>query len=435
MFSFGKKRKARNGARAALLAGAVVAVSVLGAAGSASAEPSCTGSKIIGQGASFQKVAQLNVWLPDYTENICPGAEVEYLATGSGSGLAAWNFDGVSGTINTARQFTSSDDAPSPAQIKNARLATTGKLSTAANVLTMPVTQAAITISANPPAGCTIEAIQNVELEEVFRGTVLSWDELATAAGGAACESPITRVVRLDGSGTTYQFKNYLTKINGKGVLPCTGGKVWKELLDVPTPNITWPESCEATTLSPLLRGKKNGNASLIERLNETSGSIGYSALSDAKIGKAPVILSLQNNGKTTKKPTYAKGWTGELSNCGTAVYTVPKPAREGEGTGLNANWSKVFGAKISTVKAGGGYPLCTLTFSMAFDKYSKVPGFTESQVTAVKDYLAEYVVAEAGQEAIETTPNTWYAPLPESVELKHDVLGAARYAASKIGF
>jgi ABC-type phosphate transport system substrate-binding protein len=433
MFSLKGRMKART-ARVALLAGAAVAV-VGASAGSASAAPLCTGSNIFGEGSSLQKNAELGVWKPKFEAAICPGGPtVGYEGSGSGAGLAAWRFTGA-GTINTGVQFVGTDDAPNPAQIKNARLATSSKISTAANVLTIPITQTAISFVANPPEGCTVEAIDNLQLEAVFKGTLLNWNELTTASG--TCASPITRVVRFDSSGTTYQFKNYLSKINGKGILPCTGGKLWKELEEAGTPNTTWPVNsggCEVPTLSPVVTAGVKGGGALVEKVNATAGSIGYAALPDAKSKSAKVILSLQNNGKVTKKQTYVAPGSAGLANCGTTVYTVPKPGREGEGTGLNANWSKVFGAKLSTVKSGNGYPLCTLTFALAWNGYQKA-GFTEANEITVSDYFREYVTAAAGQEDITTAVNKWYAPLPESAELNHDVLGSAQYTASKISY
>jgi ABC-type phosphate transport system substrate-binding protein len=448
MLSFGRRKSARAGIRAALLAGATVAAVGLGAVGSASAAPLCSGSNITGEGSSLQKEAEINIWKPGFETSICPGGPtISYLPEGSGAGLAAWNFDNVSKTINTARQFIGTDDAPNPTQIKNARSVTTGGTKTGASVLTIPITQTAISIVAHPPAGCTVTSIENVDLQKVFEGTLLSWKELATATGGAACEFPITRVVRFDSSGTTYQFKNYLAKINGKGILPCTGGKLWKELEETGTPNTTWPknsEGCESPTLSPVVTAGVKGGGALVEKVNgkrpgeieaEGEGRIGYAALPDAKAKNAKVILNLQNNGKTTKSPLYATPGSGQLANCQSTVYTVPKAGRRIEGTGLNANWSKVFGAKLSTVKSGGGYSLCTLTYALAWNGYQKA-GFTPENEATVNDYLREYITAEAGQEAIATAINKWYAPLPENeTEPKHDVLGAAQLAASNISY
>ncbi len=87
----------------------------------------------------------------------------------------------------------------------------------------------------------------------------------------------------------------------------------------------------------------------------------------------------------------------------------------------------------MNTSKVGGGYPLCTLTYVEAFHGYheGRLP---RSRRGTVNDDVNEYLVQEAGQETIESR-ETYYAPLPTSPELAHDVLGAAQFAAGKISF
>ena len=82
---------------------------------------------------------------------------------------------------------------------------------------------------------------------------------------------------------------------------------------------------------------------------------------------------------------------------------------------------------------APDAYPLCTLTYDIALTEYSKA-GFTVGQEQTVAAYLAGVVTADEGQEALETG-KAFYAPLPTDGAPAADVLGAARLAASKIGF
>lgn len=447
MFSL-KGRKMARAARAALVAGAAVAAFGLNA-GSASASLSCTGEDIVGRGASLQKVAQQNVWTPAFNTEVCTfGTEpnVTYESTGSGPGLEKWNHNGKEGKINTAYSYIGTDDAPTTAQIANMTSVAGG-----AGLLTIPVTQTAISIFANPPAGCDIEAITNKDMELVFNGTILKWSQLSSvlAEPNPACNYAIKRVVRSEGSGTTYQFKNYLWLLNKKG-LACTTGategkSTWQELEPIVTegkPNITWPEDegC-AVPRSPVLRGA--GNGGVADKVIAESGSIGYVAIPDAKAKlkaceeaetcKNSEILSLQNNGKKKlAEATYASPSTGEQANCATARYTVPPAARVAtKNTALNVDWSLVFGAKIDTTLTGGGYGICTLTYDLAWNDYSSA-GFKEGQEITARDYLTEYVTAAAGQEDIASNYN---APLPTSESAAYNVLAAARFAAGKIGF
>ncbi len=462
MLSFGKKRKARAGIRAALLAGATVAAIGLGSAGSASAALNCTGNNIFGQGASLQKVAQQNVWGPGFASTACPGGPtITYNSTGSGGGLQEWNHNGLLGHINTAIDWVSTDDAPTAAQIANITSVAGG-----AKLLTIPVTQTALAVIADPPEGCEVDEITNKDLENVFNGAILKWSQLSTvlAEPSPACNWPIKRVVRKDGSGTTYQWKNYLYKINTLG-LPCTvgnaanGGATWKELEPITngdgTPNTTWPEDegC-AVTRSPLLKPAANGNGEVVKKVYETvphhEGLIAYTALPDAEAGLVKCteesnchntrILKLQNNGKKKlSEASFSDPALGEEANCETALYPVPALARRATTAThpYNVDWSQVFGAKIDTTATGGGYPACTITFALAFNHYGLIPesGFTEAKEITVNDYLHEYMVQTgpgSGQAAI---ASKYYAPLPTAATTTYNVLDAAQFAASKIGF
>jgi ABC-type phosphate transport system substrate-binding protein len=446
MLGFGKKKSPRAGLRAALLAGATVAALGLGGLGApgASASLNCGGSAITGQGSSLQKVAQQNVWSPGFSgvSGVCPsGPTVTYNSTGSGGGLKEWNHDGIKGFINTGLSFIGTDDPPTPAQVTNIDGVADG-----AHVVVIPVAQTSISIIANLPANCSFAeetGITNLDLQKVFRGSLKTWSGLETTEG-SGCNSPITRVVRKDGSGTTYQFKTYLARMNG-GSLPCVN-KSWLELRPIsgpePTPNQTWPETCTGNNLSAVVKPPANGGGEVVKKTNEVDGAIGYAATPDVKTSAFNANLTsaaLQNNGKVAAgSGFFATPETGTSANCTSTPYYVPSDARPGAGDGIGVDWSTIFGVYPNI--QGSGYPLCTLTFVLAFHGMSLVQAggsppegpFTEGQYTTTNDYLREYIVQAAGQEDIDSN---YYAPLPESGQGWHDVLGAARFAASKISW
>jgi ABC-type phosphate transport system substrate-binding protein len=352
--------------------------------------------------------------------------------------MKQWNSDGARGSINTERAFIGTDDAPTAAQIGNITSVAGG-----ANLVVVPVAQTSIAIVANPPAGCTVEAITNADLEKVFRGVYLTWNQILTAESEVegACAQPITRVVRKEGSGTTYQFKNYLFKVNTFPLTCTTGGHEgkanWQELEPITNPetegpNTTWAESCKAKTLSPVERPSANGGGKLVEKVNATAGSIGYASLPDAKANGAKAIIAVQNNGfKPLAEATFADPALGGEANCLEASYTVPLEGRNEAGkTGLNVDWSQVFGAVPAT--GGTRYPLCTLTYALAFNGY-KAAGFPFKTKVTVYDYLREYIVFK-GQGDLGSS-GTFYAPLPATGGTAKNVLNAAKFAALKITF
>ncbi len=396
----------------------------------------CTGGNIAGAGSTLQEIAQKQVWIPGF-KALCPGITVTYEGTGSGAGLNAWGFNG--GSFDSTKAFIGTDIAPNAGQIANAEAASGSK------VLIVPVAQTAIAVVVNAPANCEIEEITNKQLESVFRGTIKNWGKIETASGPGCVGAPITRVVRSDGSGTTYQFKNYLFQANNAPV-PCTEGtKTWKELEDIGTgnhPNIDWPQNgvagCTATQVSGLIAAPGTGGSSVVETVNATAGSIGYSALPDVEAAKSgnTTALKLQNNGLVKlANATFASPvviGASEQANCQGARYGVPAGARSVGGSGESVDWSQVFGAKVNI--GGESYPLCMLTYDIALKNYSKA-GFSQATETTVHSYLAEYITATAGQQALGSA-HRFYAPVPSTKGTPQtDVLGAAQLAASKIGF
>ncbi|HZO07003.1 MAG TPA: substrate-binding domain-containing protein, partial [Solirubrobacterales bacterium] len=382
----------------------------------------CTGADISGAGSSLQGLAHTSVWASAFAADVCNEGttpEVSYDPIGSAAGMAAWNHDGVSGSIDTSLSFIGTDEAPTPAQVANIESAAGG-----AKVAVIPVAQTSIAVLANPPAGCSVDAITNSNLVGVMEGRIVNWSKVEGVEG--SCNAPITRVVRADGSGTTAQFKNYLQRLYAKGLV-CTTGSTegrasWGELA-----NTAWPESCPEKALSPVVRPAGNGGAALVDTVNATTGSIGYAALPDAAAGKegSTVLLALQNNGqKKAGEANFADPAQGDVANCIAIGYQVPQLKGS-----LGIDWSGVFGAKPAI--GGSSYPLCTLTYALAFSDYSSA-GFTEAQQITTYDYLAGYVLTAPGQTAI---TGSSYAPLPTSAEALFDVLGASRKAAANIAY
>jgi ABC-type phosphate transport system substrate-binding protein len=440
-----KQKMARLGVRAGLLAGAsaaVLAISGIGAT-SALAAPECPTAppaKLEGQGSSLQRIAQEN-WVSGYASSCPSGIPVEYTSSSSGAALEAFRYKGAS-TIETTYGFVSSDDAPNVSQIKNAKEAT---VSSEGGPLIIPVIETSIAVVVHLPTGCTFKTSKGIkwtELNKLFNGTLKQWNELSQTEGASsACNHEITRVVREDGSGTTYQFKNYLsvleTEPSSSAEGPGCGLSTWASLRTVGTsnePNITWPENqSTCTSRTPVVR--KKGGGSVAEWVAGHENTIGYVALPDAK-AKGAAVARLQNLGGLT--PTYTLPENGsEESNCGERVYTVPTPGRPSgtsssspaAETGEEVDWSEVFGAKPAI--GSTLYPLCTLTYALSWKHYAKAGYGANSAAiaTVTKDYISNYIL-ETGQGV-----KHWYQSLPSTPdEPEHNVLGAAKLAASRIG-
>jgi VCBS repeat protein len=380
----------------------------------------CTGSNIVAAGTGTQAVAQTSVW-PLGFKAFCPSSPtVTYESTSGSDALAEWNATGTKGSINTGLAFVTTDGGPNATEIANIK-----SQAGSAQMAVVPVAQTAIAVLANPPAGCTVEAITNSNLAGVMEGRITSWSKVETAEG--SCNAPITRVVRKDAGDTTTPFKGYLQRLYPNGLSCTTGGTEgkasWQELAST-----AWPESCKEKTLSPVVRPASDGGAALVAQVNATAGSIGYASLPEAMAGKAgsTAILSLQNNGqKKAAEANFADPASGSAANCASMTYTVPSPLN----TARDIDWSGVVGARPAI--GSKNYPLCTLTYAVAFHGYAAA-GFSEGQFRTVRDYLFGYVVQPQGQSAIE---GNYYLSLPTSPATANDVLGAARRAAAAITY
>jgi len=112
-------------------------------------------------------------------------------------------------------------------------------------------------------------------LADIYLGKIKSWDDKAIAALNSGVKlpaDPITVVRRSDGSGTTFNFTDYLSKVSPE----------WKEKVGSNTA-VAWPEG---------VGGKGNeGVASYVQRIK---GSIGYVEYAYAK--KNNMIYALVQN-------------------------------------------------------------------------------------------------------------------------------------------
>jgi ABC-type phosphate transport system substrate-binding protein len=397
-------------AKRSLLAAATIAGAsaiALGAgAGTANARylGRCAGTAIRGQGATLQNSAQ-SLWISGFG-SICPGIGVSYTGTGSGAGLNSWGADGGTGTpAASGYAYIASDDAPNATQIANIRAAANN-----ANVVVLPVAQAAIAIIANPPAGCTVSQISNAVLEQAYRGVARTWADLPGASG--TCSSAISPVVRQDASGTTYQFKQYLFRINTAAVYPSGSPTLtWQDLQTIdarrPTSNQTWPGSPVTATAT--------GGSGVIATVAAATGRIGYVNVADwQRSNRATSILNVQN--RSAVPQTYVSPISSGNANCAAATYAgIPSPSGSRY---VNLDWSRVYGVNPNI--GGSTYPICILTYGVKLagngsDRTTDTSGYQtagfsspDAVATSVFDY-ADYQLGRGQSDIL----GNGYAPLP----------------------
>ncbi|MBP3984952.1 phosphate ABC transporter substrate-binding protein PstS [Pseudoxanthomonas helianthi] len=222
-----------------------------GAAAPAAQNPNA--AQISGAGASFI-YPLVSKWSADYAA--ATGNQINYQSIGSGGGIAQIK----AGTVD----FGSSDKPLSSEELAQAGLA---QFPSAIGGVVPVVNLEGIEAGKLRLTGAL--------LADIFLGKVSKWNDAAIAAvnpGVALPDAKISLVHRSDGSGTSFNFTNYLSKVSPE----------WKDKVGEGT-SVQWPGG---------VGGK--GNEGVASYVQQIKGGIGYVELAYALQNKMP-YASLQN--------------------------------------------------------------------------------------------------------------------------------------------
>lgn len=284
--------------RIVLLAAALVAAAAVAAtAMPAQAKPSET--KLTGAGSSFV-FPLVSKWIPAL--GTAYGYDVTYAPVGSGAGIAQI-------TARTV-DFGASDAPLTPDQFAACN-----------GCVQIPWALSATSIAYNVPNAPTGLRLNGSILAKVYLGRITNWNDAAIRKLNPSASLPdlkITPVYRSDNSGTSYNFTDYLSAVNGE----------WKSKVGVGV-NANWPAGVGAKGSS--------GVAGVVAR---TAGAITY----------VDVAYSLQNRLKFARVLNRAgkfqlPGLRG-IKAAGAAVTKVPA---NGELSIVNPPKSQPLAYPIST--------------------------------------------------------------------------------------
>ena len=190
-------------------------------------------------------------WSAEYFKK--SGIHLVYESIGSSAGLKKIRSDQTG--------FGASDVAPAQAEL------------TKDGLVLFPIAITGISPVVNlPKMGDVQLRLSGAVLARIFLGDITHWNALAIAQlnpGVALPDLPIKVVVRSDGSGTTYNFADYLAKVN----------PVWKERYGVKT-SFSWPASFLAA----------KGSDGVVEAVKDTPGAIGYVDFGYVKVNKLRTV-------------------------------------------------------------------------------------------------------------------------------------------------
>lgn len=215
-----------------------------------------------GAGATFPAPLYTK-WFNEYANRT--GTQINYQAIGSGGGIKA--------ITDRTVDFGASDG-----------IMTASQEAAAPGILHIPTVSGAVAVTYNVPGLEGGLKLTPDALASIFLGQVTRWNDPAIAdqnPGTALPNQDIIVVHRSDGSGTTYIFTDYLSKVSS----------AWQSGVGAGT-SVNWPTG---------LGGQ--GNAGVANEVQQNPGAIGYVELAYAHQNAIP-FADVQNASGTFVTPT-----------------------------------------------------------------------------------------------------------------------------------
>lgn len=302
-----------------------------------------------GAGATFPYVIY-SKWFDEYQKKT--GVQFNYQSIGSGGGIKQV----IEGTVD----FGATDGPMNDQQLAEA------KTKQGTDILHIPTVMGAVVATYNvPEIGADLKLSQEI-LAEIFLGKITKWNDgkiVAINKGKNLPDKSIVVVHRSDGSGTTYIFVDYLSKVSPE----------WKANVGVGT-SVKWPVG---------LGGK--GNEGVAGQVKQIDGSIGYVELAYAIKNGLP-YASIKNKAGNFIVPSLASVTAAAMNE----AKKMPADLR------------------VSITDAGGkdSYPISGFTW-LLINKDQK----NEQKAKALVQFLKW-----AFKEGEAFAPSLYYAPLPKEV-------------------
>ena len=312
-------------------------------------------STLNGAGSTFV-FPLMDTWRVEY-QKVKPHVNINYQSIGSGGGIKQF-------TAKTV-DFGASDAPLSTQEQQNAP-----------GALHIPVTIGSVVVAYNLPSlpnkGLKLTG---PILAAIFLGKIKKWNDSQIQSinpGQPLPSNDIVVVHRADGSGTTFVWSDYLSKISPQWNSTVGKGK-----------SVQWPTGIGAP-----------GNEGVANAIKGTANTIGYIELSYALTTKMPYAF-IQNKAGKFIEPS--------LDSTKEAVSASAPQLPKGDGS-----W-----ASVSMVNAPGdaSYPVASFVYVLLYKELSTNPSIDQIKAKALTDFFSWTI--KDGQKL---APNLAYVPLPDQV-------------------
>jgi len=320
-------------------------IALLLLAGLALALPVMGQTTLNGAGATFP-YPMYSKWFSEYNK-LHPDVQINYQSIGSGGGIRQ--------VLNGTVDFGASDGPMSDEQLKEAKT----------KIIHIPTVLGAVVPAYNVPGVSGEIKFTPEALAGIFLGKIQKWNDPAVTQANPGVklpDKPIIVVHRSDGSGTTFIFTDYLSKVS----------KEWESTVGKGT-SPKWPVG---------LGGK--GNEGVAGQIRQLEGSIGYIELIYAAENKI-TYGSVKNAAGNFVKAS--------LDTVTEAAASAPKMPAD-------------FRVSITNAPGKNAYPISSFTW-LLIPEQAKDP----NKGKIIADFLA-WMLAD-GQKM---TAQLSYAPLPQNV-------------------
>ncbi len=289
-----------------------------------------------------------------------PGIHFNYQSIGSGGGIRMITQKTV--------DFGASDAPMNDEQLK-----------AASGLLHFPTVMGADVVAYNLPGVVTLKFTGPL-LADIFLGKVTKWNDPAIAKinpGASLPDQDITVCHRSDGSGTTYIFVDYLSKVSPQ----------WAKDVGKST-SVKWPTG---------LGGK--GNEGVTALIQQTAGSIGYIELIYAANNHIPFAEIQNHDGK------FVTASLASVTAAGNSAVRLADRLR------LALHAPAEFRLSITDAPGADSYPISSFTYLLVYRQQTD-----KAKGEQIIDFL-KWMLHDGQQYA----PALQYAPLPDSVVALED--------------